>query len=97
MGKGKIPKDLLYGELENGTRKTGCPLIRLKDVWKKDIKSAAIDIESWELMVEDRSTSRHLVRGNQAGREYPKHATSGEEKYQKSNGHKGTTQYNFQM
>ena len=36
-------------------------------------------------------------RGNQACREYTKHATSGEEKYQKSHGHSGTTQYNFQM
>ena len=26
------------------------------------MKSAAIDIESWELMVEDRSTWRHLVK-----------------------------------
>ena len=29
--------------------------------------------------------------------ESEKHATSGEEKYQKSHGHSGTTQYNFQM
>ena len=62
MGKGRIPKDLLYGELEKGTRKTGCPLLRFKDICKRDMKSAAIDIESWELMVEDRSTWRHLVK-----------------------------------
>ena len=55
-------KDLLYGELENGTRKTGCPILRFKDVCKRDMKSAAIDIESWELMVEDRSTWWHLVQ-----------------------------------
>ena len=61
MGKGKIPKDLLYGELEKGARKSGWPLLRLKDVCKRDMKSAAIDIESWELMVEYRSTWRHLV------------------------------------
>ena len=28
---------------------------------KRDMKSAAIDIESWELMVEDRATWQHLV------------------------------------
>ena len=55
-GKGRIPKDLLYGELENGARKTDCPLLCFKDVCKRDMKSAAIDIESWELMVKDRST-----------------------------------------
>ena len=59
MGKGRMPKDLLYGELDMGTRKTGCPLLRFKDVCKRD---AAIDIESWELMVKDRSTWRHLVK-----------------------------------
>ena len=53
MGKGRILKDLLYSELEKGTRKTGCPLLRFKDVCKRDMKSVAIDIESWELMVKD--------------------------------------------
>ena len=62
MGKGRIPKDLLYDELEKGIRKTGCPLLRFKDVCKRDMKSAAIDIESWELMVKDRSTWWHLVK-----------------------------------
>ena len=62
MGKGRMPKDLLYGELDRGTRKNGCPLLRFKDVCKRDMKSAAIDIESWELMVKDHSTWRHLVK-----------------------------------
>ena len=62
MRKGRIPKDLLYGELGKGTRKTGWPLLRFKDVCKRDLKSTAIDIESWELMVKDRSTWRHLVK-----------------------------------
>ena len=62
MRKGRIPKDLLYGELEKGTCKTGCPRLRFKDVCKMDMKSAAIDIDRWELMVKDRSTWRHLVK-----------------------------------
>ena len=44
-GKKKDSKDLLYGELENSTRKTSCPL-HLNDVCKRDMKSATIDIES---------------------------------------------------
>ena len=43
MGKGRIPKDLLYGKLEKSTRKTGCPILCYKDVCKRNIKSAAID------------------------------------------------------
>ena len=53
--------DVLYGKLEKDTRKTGCPLLRFKDVCKRDMKFAVIDIESWELTVKDRSTWRHLV------------------------------------
>ena len=56
-----MPKDL-YGELEKGTRKTGCPLLCFNDVFKRDMKSAAIDIESWELMVKDHSTWWHLIK-----------------------------------
>ena len=55
-------KDFLYGELEKGTCKTGCPLLCFKDVCKRGMKSAATDIERWELMVKDRSTWRHLVK-----------------------------------
>ena len=62
MGKGRIPKDLLCGELEKGTCKTGCPLVRFKDACKRDMKSAAIDIESWELMIKDCSTWQHLIK-----------------------------------
>ena len=45
MGKERIPKDLFYGELKKGTRKTGCPLLSFKDVCKRGMKSAAIDIK----------------------------------------------------
>ena len=77
--------------------KTGWPLLRFKDVCKRDMKYAATDIESWELMVKDRSTWRHLVKEGIKHAEHMKHVTSGEEKYQKSHGHSNTTQYNFQM
>ena len=57
-----MPENLLYGWLEKSTRKTGCPLLRFKDVCRRDMKFAAIDIENWELMVKDRSTWWHLVK-----------------------------------
>ena len=61
MGKGRIPKNL-FGELEKGTCKTGCPLFHFKDVCKRDMKSAGIDMEIWELMVKNRYTWRYLVK-----------------------------------
>ena len=52
--------------------KLACPLLRIKDVCKRDMKSAVIDIASWELKVEGCSTCK---RGNQTCRECTKHAT----------------------
>ena len=42
MDDGRIPKDLLYGELREGVRSTGRTLLRYKDVCKRDLK--ALDI-----------------------------------------------------
>ena len=61
-GKRKDSKGLLYGKLKKGTSKTVCQLLHFKNVCKRDMKSAAIDIESWELMVEDCSTWQHLIK-----------------------------------
>jgi len=55
------------------------------------MKYVAIDIESWDLMVRLPHMVASHKRGNPACREYRQHATSGEEKYQKSHGHNGTT------
>ena len=61
-GKRKDSKGSPLQRTLKGTRKTGCQLLRFKDVCKSDMRSAAIDTESWELMVKDRSTWRHLVK-----------------------------------
>ena len=84
MGNGRIPKDPFYGELVKGTRRTGCPLLRFKGVCKKDMKSAAIDTENWELMVKDRSTWRHLVNERIKHAENTRNMRQVKEKYQKS-------------
>ncbi|XP_036407648.1 uncharacterized protein LOC118793535 [Megalops cyprinoides] len=38
MEDGRIPKDILYGELASGTRTNGRPKLRYKDVSKRDMK-----------------------------------------------------------
>ena len=62
MGKGRIPKDLLYGQLESGTRPTGRPYLRYKDTCKRDLKSAHIEVDTWETMAPDRTKWRHVVK-----------------------------------
>ena len=62
MEDGRIPKDLLYGELAQGTRSTGRPQLRFKDVCKRDLKALNIDLTTWETSASDRSTWRQLTR-----------------------------------
>ncbi|CAH1252458.1 Hypp9298 [Branchiostoma lanceolatum] len=58
MEDGRIPKDLLYGELISGKRRTGRPQLRFKDVCKMDLKALDIDTEHWEDLASDRSRWR---------------------------------------
>ena len=72
MDNGRIPKDLLYGELATSTRPTGRPALRFKDICKRDLKdggynppdleSAAADRSSW------RTTTRAIAKEAEDGR-----------------------------
>ena len=49
MADGRIPKDILYGELTLGRRTTDRPHLRYKDVCVRDMKVVVdIDTISWE-------------------------------------------------
>ena len=71
MEDGRIPKDILYGELATGRRSTGRPHLRFKDVCKRDMRALDINTESWEGLANDRSRWRSTLN---------KHLKSGEEK-----------------
>ena len=71
MPDGRIPEDLLYGELATGRRRTGRPQLRYRDVVKRDMKAVGIDTETWENLAADRSKYRGAVT---------KHIKTGEEK-----------------
>ena len=62
MDDGRIPKDLLYGELREGVRGTGRPLLRYKDVCKRDLKALDINESSWETSAADRDEWRRTLK-----------------------------------
>ena len=62
MKDGRIPKDLLYGELATGKRPTGRPQLRFKDVCKRDLQALGINTDSWEITATDRDVWRHTVK-----------------------------------
>jgi len=61
MDDGRIPKDLLYGELATGVRSRGRPYLRFKDVCKRDMKACNIDTKSWETFADNRTLWKELV------------------------------------
>ena len=61
MEDGRIPKDILYGELASGMRTKGRPQLRYKDVCKRDLKALDINTESWKDLAADRMRGRSTL------------------------------------
>ena len=62
MDDGRIPKDLLFGELVSGTRPTGRPALRYKDVCKRDLKAGSFNPLKLETAASDRVGWRTTIR-----------------------------------
>ena len=57
---GRIPKDLLYGELTTGKRPTGRPQLRFKDVCKRDLQTPDINTDPWKVAATDTSATAFI-------------------------------------
>ena len=62
MEDGRIPKDILYGELALGRRTTARPHLRYKDVCIRDMEAVDIDTMSWEALASDRTKWRSALK-----------------------------------
>ena len=62
MQDGRIPKDILCGELATGSRPARRPVLRYKDVCKRDMKTGNINPADWEATATDRSSWRLAVK-----------------------------------
>ena len=62
MEDGRIPMDILYGELASGKRTVGRPQLRFKDVCKPLMKALDVNTESWEDAAADLSRWCSVLR-----------------------------------
>ena len=58
MSADRLPKNILYGELASVSRPIGRPMLRYKDVSKRDLKACGIELRSWECIAADRNLWR---------------------------------------
>ncbi|KAL8568560.1 hypothetical protein ACOMHN_058497 [Nucella lapillus] len=62
MQDGRLPKDILLCELATGSRPTGRPALRYKDVCKRDFKTGGIAPANFEALAADRSSWQLATR-----------------------------------
>ena len=62
MPEERLPKKILYGELEMVKRSHGGQKKRYKDTLKASLKDFNIPTESWEQIAQDRAKWRGLIR-----------------------------------
>ena len=62
MHEERLPKKILYGELEMGKRSHGGQKKRYRDTLKASLKDFNIPTESWEQIALDRAKWRGLIR-----------------------------------
>ena len=62
MPDGRIPKDLLYGELSDGKRPQGRPKQCFRNVCRNDLRSCGIDVDTWEAIAANRSAWKLTVK-----------------------------------
>ena len=77
MPNHRLPKKLLFGELQEGKRSRGAPRKRFKDCLKASLKAFKVNPDSWEAAAQDRSRWRATI--HEGAKNYEANRTSAAE------------------
>ena len=80
MKDGRLPKDILYGQLTSGARPVGCPALRFKDACNRDMKACDISPKCWEAVAEDRTAWRQATHRSIERADEKKHQHAAEKR-----------------
>ena len=80
MPKERLPKKILYGELEMGKRSHGCQKKRYKDTLKASLKVFNKQTESWEQSAQDWAKWQGLIIRRRASEYGAKRISEAEQK-----------------
>ena len=61
MDNTRLPKQILYSQLKEGTRGIGRPRLRFKDTFKRNLKDLKIPFGSWQSLSKDRCKWRSTI------------------------------------
>ena len=89
MEDGRIPKDILYGELATGSRSTGPPNLRYKDTCKRDLKASGIQPANVEAVTSDRIA--WMAKAHDGGKSAEERRTSRQQRSQPTTAAKSPT------
>ena len=70
MEPDRLPREILYGELRDGAREVGRPLLHYKDIIKRDLKAVNINTNSWEDTAANRDAWRLPIKTRVLGAEH---------------------------
>ena len=82
MEDGRLPKDILYGQLTSGARPVGRPALRFKGACHRDMKACDLSPKGWEAVAEDRTHTarRQATRGGIERADEKKHQHAAEKR-----------------
>ena len=65
----RLPREIMYGELANGSRSVGRPKLRFRDACKRDLEAFDIRSDQWQNLAKERPRWRHALQEGAAAHE----------------------------